>query len=73
MVSNQSDVIIYLTRKEADIEAKAFDGSRPLRLACTSDIFNLHTLIELKAKMGYDDGSESALETAVRRDSKLAL
>ena len=73
MMPNQSDVVRYLARKGADIEAKAFDGSRPLRLACKSDPSNLHSLIELGAKMDYDDGSESALETAVRRDSKLAL
>lgn len=73
MVPNQSDVIMHLKRKGADIEAKASDGSRPLRLACTSGSSNLQTLIELGAKMDYDDGSESALETAVRRDSKLAL
>ena len=70
---NQSDAIEYLSRKGADIEAKASDGSRPLRLACASDPTNLQTLIALGAKTDHDDGSESALDTAVRCDAKWAL
>ena len=70
---NQSDFIQCLIRKGADIEAKAFDGSRPLRLACTSDPTKLRNLIELGAMTDYDDGSESVLETAIKCDSKWAL
>lgn len=70
---NQSDFIQNLIRKGADIEAKAFNGSRPLRLACTSDPTKLRTLIELGAMTDYDDGSESVLETAIKCDSKWAL
>ena len=70
---NQSDFIHGLIRKGANIEAKAFDGSRPLRLACTSDPTKLRTLIELGAMTDYDDGSESVLETTIKSDSKWAL
>ena len=70
---NNSDFIQCLIRKGADIEAKAFNGSRPLRLACTSDPTKLRTLIELGAMTDYDDGSESVLETAIKYDSKWAL
>lgn len=73
MTPNRFDVIKYLLREGADIEAKASNGYRPLSLACTSDTTNLCTLIELGAKMDYKDGSESALETAIKRDSKWAL
>ena len=73
MTPNQSDFIQCLVRKGADIEAKAFDGSRPLRLACTSDPTKLRTLVDLGAMTDYDDGSESVLETAIEHDSKWAL
>ena len=56
---NQSHFIQYLISKGADIEAKAFNGSRPVRLACRSDPTNLRTLIKLGAMTEYDDESDS--------------
>ena len=73
MAPNRSNVIRYLSRKGADIEATASGGCRPLQLACTSDFTNLCTLIALGAKTEYDDESESPLETAVKRHFKWAL
>lgn len=73
MTASQPEVIRYLSRRGADIEAKASDGSRPLQLACTSDPTSLRTLIALGAKTHYEDGSESAFEIATKRQSMWAL
>ena len=70
---NQSHFIQYLISKGADIEAKALNGSTPVRLACRSDPTNFRTLIELGAMTEYDDGSEPVLDTAIKCDSKWAL
>ena len=73
MTPDRSDVILYLLRNGADIEAKTSTGSRPIRLACITDPTNLRTLILLRAETDYDDGSESILESAIRFGSQWAL
>ena len=60
-VPRRSHITRYLLRRGCNIEAKTSDGSRPLGLACTSDYWNLHTLIARGAKLDYHDGSESVL------------
>ena len=70
---NHSNIIMHLIRKGADIEAMSFDGYSPLRLACTSDPTNFRTLIGLRARIRYDDESDSLLETAIKGSSKWAL
>ena len=72
-ISNMSVVIRYLLQKGAKIEAKTFDGSRPLRLACTSDHTNFRTLMALGAKVDYDNGSESVIQAALRLESVWAI
>lgn len=72
-IPNGADAITYLLQKGADIKAKTHEGSRPLQLACASDSANFHTLIAHGARMDYDDGSESALQAAIRLDSKWAV
>ena len=72
-VPNRSQIITYLSRKGADIEAKTFDGSRPLQMARRSDSTNFDTLIALGAKFEYTDESKFTLQTAISFDSKCAL
>ena len=72
-VPEMSRVIMYLLRKGSDIEAKTSDGSRPLRLACTSDRWNLHTLLFRGAKLEYHHESESVLQTAINLDCNWAV
>ena len=73
MTSDQSEVIEYLVRKKADIEATTFDGSRAVHLTCRTDPANLHTILSLGAKTEYDDETDSALITAINAKSKLAV
>ena len=73
MTSDQPEVIKYLVRKKADIEATISDGSRAVHLTCRTDPANLHTILSLGAKTDYDDGTESALITAIDAKSKLAV
>ena len=61
----RSHIIRDLLRKGCNIEAKTSDGSRPLQLACRSDLTNFCTLIDLGAKVEYHDGSETVLQTAI--------
>ena len=72
-ISNMSVVIRYLLQKGAKIEAKTFDGSRPLHLACASDPTNFRTLIALGAEVDYADGSESVIQAAIRLESVWAI
>ena len=68
-----SHVIRYLLREGGDIEAETTDGSRPLRLACMSDPTNFRTLIALGAKVDYNNGSESVLQTAISLEANWAV
>ena len=72
-VPRRSRVIGYLLRKGSDIEAQTSDGSRPLRLACISDPTNFRTLIALGAKVDYNNGSESVLQTAISLEDNCAV
>lgn len=73
MTSDQPEVIKYLVRKKADIEAMTSDGSRAVQLTCRADPANLNTILSLGAKTDYDDGTDSALITAINAKSNLAV
>lgn len=73
MTSDQPEVIKYLVRKEADIEATTSDGSRAVHLTCRTDSASLRTILSLGAKTDYDDGTDSALITAISSKSTLAV
>lgn len=73
MTSDQPEVIRYLVRKKANIEATTFDGSRAVHLTCRRDPANLHTILSLGATTDYDVGTDSALITAINAKSKLAV
>ena len=73
MTSDQPEVIKYLVDKKADIEAAASDGSRAVHLTCRREPANLHTILSLGAKTDYEDGTDSALITAINAQSKLAV
>lgn len=63
-------LISSLCKGGADIEAKTSDGSRPVHLAMKLErnyaVTNLSSLLAFGAKMEYHDGTEPALNTAVR-------
>lgn len=65
-----SFLIRSLCKRGANIEAKTSDRSRPIHLAMklrnTCYFTNLSSLLALGAKMEYHDGTEPALNTAVR-------
>ena len=65
---NQPEVIRYLSNKNADINAKTSHGLRAVQLVSQADATNLGTLLALDAKTDYDDGTTSALITAIDSD-----
>ena len=75
MQPNNSDLIRSLCRRGANLEAKTSDGSRPVQLAMKlldMNCRNFSNLLALGTKMEYHDGTEPALNTAVRNLLKLA-
>ena len=73
MSPNQPDVIRYLSGKQADLNAEISSGVRAVHLTCRTDVTNLSTLLALGAKTDYEDGTESALITAVSSGNKTAV
>ena len=73
MSPNQPDIIRFLFRNKADIEAKTPGGFRAIHLTCRTDPTNFSTILALGAKTDYDDGTDSALITAVSSESKFAV
>ena len=74
--TNQPDVINYLVRKNADVNAEISDGLRAIHLSCKTDstnLTNLSTLLALGAKTDFDDGTESALVTAINSENTVAV
>lgn len=76
MKQGNSLLIRSLCKRGANIEAKSSDRSRPVHFAIEKNITypttNLSSLLALGAKMEYHDGTEPALNTAVRYLLELA-
>ena len=73
LTSNQPEIIRYLANRNADIEAKTSDGSRAVHLTCRTESTNLGTLLALGAKTDFDDGTDSALITAINSENQIAV
>ena len=65
LTPNQPEIIKYLSNKNADINAKTSQGLRAVQLVSKADAANLGMLLALDAKTDYDDGTTSALITAI--------
>ena len=70
---HQPEVIRYLVNRNADVEAKTSDGSRAVHLTCRTESKNLRTLLALGAKTDFDDGTDSALITAINSENQIAV
>lgn len=76
MKQGKSSLIRALCKRGADMEAKTSHGSRPVHLAMKAKYIhpgtNLRSFLSLGAELEYYDGTEPALNTAVRSLSKIA-
>ena len=70
---NHTDIIKYLANRKAEVDAKSSDGSRAVHLTCRTDSTNLSILLALGAKTNYDDGTDSALVTAINSENANAV